>query len=565
MALECQEIGEASPKNCFTNPWGEETTASSIRDYFPPASSKPHSYKKSQNKSVIPKLVSAFPSKKAEARPGSTGTDDGSPTGGHRSFTDLPFALVSEILRRLDAKELGIVSCVSTLLHSLASDHQGWKDFYCSRWGPPPGLDASPVSGLPDQKSWKELFVEREFRSKSFMGRFSIDALHGHTEAVRAVFLLQPAKLIFTGGYDSVIRMWDMEEGLSVAVSRPLGCTIRAIAADSELLVAGGTDAFLQCWRAIEGDTHLFDIAGSTMNQNYDFRLWGHEGPITCLALDTSRIYSGSWDMSVRVWDRARLKCLRTLRHGDWVWALAPRGGTVASTAGKDVYVWDIEGGCPIAVISNAHAGNAHSLTRSHLGDLLFTGGEDGVVHMFEIAENCDDEDIRPAATWIPHTGPVHSLAFEFPWLVSSSSDGRLALIDVRKLLKSSQCSLSKQCFRVKQSAPDAVEPPQRMLHGFGCNLFSVDIGADRIVCGGEEGVVRVWNFSQALEIEKRVQALRSIRQENRMRRRKSQIDMNGNTGRTDQCSVAAKRNQLNGDRNGVWHSKRGVSGKLKA
>lgn len=565
MALECREVGEASPKNSFSNPWGKEITGPSTRDYFPSASSKTNSHKKSPNKSVIPKIVSAFPSKKAETKSGSTGNDNASPNGDHRSFTDLPSALVSEILRRLDAKELGIVSCVSTLLHSLASDHQGWKDFYCNRWGPPLGLTASPVSGSPNQKSWKELFVEREFRSNSFMGRFSIDALHGHTEAVRAVFLLQPAKLIFTGGYDSVIRMWDMEEGLSVAVSRPLGCTIRAIAADSELLVAGGTDAFLQCWRAIEGNPHLFDITGSIMNQNHDFRLWGHEGPITCLALDSSRIYSGSWDMSVRVWDRAQLKCLRTLRHGDWVWALAPRGGTIASTAGKDVYVWDIEHGEPISVISNAHVGNAHSLTRSHLGDLLFTGGEDGVIHMFEIVENCDDEDIRPAATWIPHTGPVHSLAFEFPWLVSSSSDGRLALIDVRKLLKSSQCSLSRQSFRVKQSAPDVVEPPQRMLHGFGCNLFSVDIGADRIICGGEEGVVRVWNFSEALEIEKRVQALRSIRQENRMRRRKAQIEMNGNTGRTDQCSVAAKRNQLNGDRNGVWHSKRGVSGKLKA
>ncbi|XP_026663023.2 F-box/WD-40 repeat-containing protein At5g21040 [Phoenix dactylifera] len=565
MALECQEVGEASPKNSFSNPWGKEITRPSTRDYFPSASSNPNSNKKSPNKSVIPKLVCGLPSKKAETKSGSKGTDHASPNGDHRSFTDLPSALVSEILRRLDAKELGIVSCVSPLLHSLASDHQGWRDFYCNRWGPPLDLNAPPVSGSPNQKSWKELFVEREFRSKSFMGRFSIDALHGHTEAVRAVFLLRSAKLIFTGGYDSVIRMWDMEEGFSIAVSRPLGCTIRAIAADSGLLVAGGTDAFLQCWRAIEGNPHLFNITGSTMNQNYDFRLWGHEGPVTCLALDSARIYSGSWDMSVRVWDRARLKCLRTLRHGDWVWALAPRGGTIASTAGKDVYVWDIEHGDPITVISNAHVGNAHCLARSHLGDLLFTGGEDGVVHMFEITENCDDEDIGPAATWIPHTGPVHSLAFEFPWLVSSSSDGRLALIDVRKLLKSSQCSLSRQCVRVKQSAPDVVEPPQRMLHGFGCNLFSVDIGADRIVCGGEEGVVRVWNFSQALEIERRVQALRSIRQENRMRRRKAQIEMNGNTGRTDQCSVAAKRNQLNGDRNGIWHSKRGVSGKLKA
>ena len=61
------------------------------------------------------------------------------------------------------------------------------------------------------------------------------------------------------------------------------------------------------------------------------------------------------------------------------------------------------------------------------------------------------------------------------------------------------------------------MEPPQRMLHGFKSNLFSVDIGAERIVCGGEEGVVRIWNFTEALEIERRARALRGIRLDNRM------------------------------------------------
>lgn len=54
-----------------------------------------------------------------------------------------------------------------------------------------------------------------------------------------------------------------------------------------------------------------------------------------------------------------------------------------------------------------------------------------------------------------------------------------------------------------------------------------MDISSDRIVCAGEDGVVRVWSFSQALEIEKRMQALRSARLENQMRRRKAQIEMN--------------------------------------
>ncbi|KAF2300051.1 hypothetical protein GH714_007640 [Hevea brasiliensis] len=476
-----------------------------------------------------------------------------------RSITDLPPALICEILNFLDPKELGIVSCASTILNRLASENHVWKEVYCERWGLP-SVPAPLGVGLSDEKSWKELFVEREFRSRTFLGRYSIDILYGHSEAVRTVFLLASAKLIFTSGYDSIVRMWDMENGLSIASSRPLGCTIRAVAADTKLLVAGGTDGFIQGWRAVEAVPCLFNLKGSE-DPNTEFKLWEHGGPITSLALDLMRIYSGSWDMTVRVWDRSSLKCLKVLRHSDWVWSLAPHDTTVASTSGSDVYVWDTCSGTLLTVINHAHVGNTYSLARSHTGDFLFTGGEDGAIHMFEIIGHRHMANVFKVATWIPHSGPVYSLAFEFPWLISASSDGKLSLIDVRKLLRTSRRSLGKNVSRVK-NVDYSVEPPQRMLHGFGPNLFSVDIGADRIVCGGEEGVVRIWNFTQALEIEQRARALRRIRLENRMRRRKLQIEMNKGA-RTDQCSMAAK-NSMHGDTSNVWHSKRGIS-KVKA
>ncbi|XP_027330719.1 F-box/WD-40 repeat-containing protein At5g21040 [Abrus precatorius] len=476
-----------------------------------------------------------------------------------RCITDLPPALISEILNCLDPKDLGVVSCVSTIFQRLASEHHAWKEFYYERWGLPTALVAadSEDSGVSDDKSWKERFVEREFRSKTFMGRYSIDVLYGHTEAVRTVFLLASAKLIFTSGYDTIVRMWDMQDGLSIASSRPLGCTIRAVAADIRLLVAGGTDGFIHCWRAVEGLPHLFELR-SSQNQN---RLWGHEGPITSLALDLTRIYSGSWDTTVRVWDRHSMKCTAVLRHSDWVWGLVPHDTTVASASGSDVYVWDTNNGTLKTIVQNAHVGNTYALARSHMGDFLFTGGEDGAIHMYEIVNDGSETKAWHVAAWVPHSGPVYSLAFEFPWLVSASSDGKLALIDVRKLLRTSKRGLGKRVSKLKHLSVDTVEPPQRMLHGFKSNLFSVDIGADRIVCGGEEGVVRIWNFTEALEIERRVRALRGMRLENRMRRRKLQTELSNKNGRSDQCSVAAKKNSATC----IWPNKRGMSGKLKA
>uniref|UniRef100_M4CDR9 Uncharacterized protein n=2 Tax=Brassica campestris TaxID=3711 RepID=M4CDR9_BRACM len=352
--------------------------------------------------------------------------------------------------------------------------------------------------------------------------------------------------------------MWGMEEGLSIAASKPLGCTIRAVAADTKLLVAGGTDGFIHCWKAVDGLRDLFDLTGF-QKEKTEFRLWEHEGPITSLALDMTSIFSGSWDMSVRIWDRSSFKCIKTLRHSDWVWGLAPHETSIACAAGSDVYIWDISSETPEAIIHDAHEGNTYSLARSHSGDFLFTGGEDGGIKMFEIRKHGNETSVLLISQWMPHTGPVYSLSFEFPWLVSASGDGKLALIDVRKLLKTNRRGLPKRV------SSRIVEPPQRMLHGFGSNLFSVDVGCDRIVCGGEEGVVRIWNFTQALEIERRARALKGMRLENRMRRRRMQMEMNAKSGRPDQCSIAAHKNPVNGDRNRAWHTKRRASGKAKA
>lgn len=511
-------------------------------------------------KSVKLKGASKISSKKGIKAPGS-GLNQSSIPGDvvlncGLSITDLPSALISEILSCLDPKDLGIVSCVSTIFQRVASEHHAWKHFYCQWWGLPTASLA-----VDDDKSWKEIFVEREFRSKTFMGRYSMEVLYGHTEGVKTVFLLASAKLIFTSGYDSVVRMWDMENGLSIASSRPLGCTIRAVAADRKLLVAGGTDGFILCWRAVEGLPHLFELRASQNHQNTEVRLWGHEGPITSLALDLTRIYSGSWDTTVRVWDRDSMKCTAVLRHSDWVWALVPHDTSVASTSGSDVYIWDTSSGALMTIVSNAHVGNTYALARSHTGDFLFTGGENGAIHMYEIVNDGYECEAWHVCTWVPHSAAVYSLAFEFPWLVSASSDGKLALIDVRKLLKSSKRALGKRVSKVKHLSGDIAEPPQRMLHGFKSNLFSVDIGADRIVCGGEEGVIRIWNFTEALEIERRARKLRGIRLENRMRRRKLQTELSNKSGRSDQCSVAAKKNSVTC----IWPNKRGMSGKLKA
>ncbi|KAH9308011.1 hypothetical protein KI387_035922 [Taxus chinensis] len=153
---------------------------------------------------------------------------------------------------------------------------------------------------------------------------------------------------------------------------------------------------------------------------------------------------------------------------------------------------------------------------------------------MLESCNRGGEKDKAPLFSLVPHSGPIYSLAFEDPWLVSASGDCRLAVMDFSKHTKLtpdySQAKMRmKFPFQSKQTLAKKlqhIEPPLRMLHGIGRSLYSVDIGAERLVCGGDEKFVRIWDFSQALEIERRVQASRTIHFDNSMRTKKKKVEV---------------------------------------
>lgn len=62
----------------------------------------------------------------------------------------------------------------------------------------------------------------------------------------------------------------------------------------------------------------------------------------------------------------------------------------------------------------------------------------------------------------------------------------------------------------------------QRKLGGSQKRLYSVDIGADRVLCAGEDLVVRAFDFTKAADAERRMQAARSVRSARRDHRKQA-------------------------------------------
>lgn len=116
---------------------------------------------------------------------------------------------------------------------------------------------------------------------------------------------------------------------------------MRCVAADATLLASGSSDHAVRVWRAGSasrsgdavdppgsggnpiGSGSANTSSSSSSNLPFDLAgeravLEGHAGPVSCLQLTPSLIISGSWDCSMRLWDRASLQCVGMVHTGEW-------------------------------------------------------------------------------------------------------------------------------------------------------------------------------------------------------------------------------------------------------
>ncbi|KAK6187846.1 hypothetical protein SNE40_005781 [Patella caerulea] len=164
----------------------------------------------------------------------------------------------------------------------------------------------------------------------------------GHAGSIRCVFICEKKGMVFSGSYDTSIRLWSIETGQCLKIFRGHRDTVNSLLLQGEVLVSGGKDGACKVWDLQTGKCQMtfrhnssvcivslckdWCIAGcesgkirvwSLDNGNLIKTLTGHLGPITGIKLDRWHIVSGSRDGYVMAWsahgDHSR--CLTALRH----------------------------------------------------------------------------------------------------------------------------------------------------------------------------------------------------------------------------------------------------------
>ena len=340
--------------------------------------------------------------------------------------------------------------------------------------------------------------------------------LTGHTDDVKAVAVSADGRTAVSGGYDGMVRVWDLAGTAEPRVLTGHDGYVNgvAVSADGRTAVScGGRDGTVRVWdlagtaepRALTGHTsEVFGVAVSVNGvavsadgrtavsggTDGTVRVWdlagtaeprvltGHDGPVTAVAVSAdgrTAVSGGGRDGTVRVWDLAGTAEPQVLTgHDRLVTAVAVSadGRTAVSGGGRDgaVRVWDLAGTAEPRVLTG-HDGRVNGVAVSADGRTAVSGGTDRTVRVWDLAGTAEPRALTG------HTSEVFGVAVSADGRTAVSGGGRDGTVRVWDLAGT--------------AAP-------QVLTGHDGEVFGVAVSADgrTAVSGGTDGTVRVWDLA---------------------------------------------------------------------
>ena len=308
----------------------------------------------------------------------------------------------------------------------------------------------------------------------------------GHSGGVFSVAFCNDGNSIVSGGDDKYLRIWDVRTGKleSTKTAHDKRVYSVSLSLDGNRIVSGSGDATIKLWdffTEVKFETPVGKSVSSpaipkqaTKRGESPLVLKGHTSTVRAVDFNPNgkTVVSGSDDKSVKLWDAQSGRLLRTLRgHTSLIDSVVfDSSGTLVASAGRDktIKIWDSKTGLIKKTLSG-HRSGVKCLAFSADGRSLASGSFDRTVKVWDVARGMLKFTLKGK------TGAFLAVAFSADGksVLTGSADGNLAVWDAAS-------------GRLKTQWP--VKP--------GCYSMNICCNGTKVLCGGGDGVVQMWNIS---------------------------------------------------------------------
>jgi len=232
--------------------------------------------------------------------------------------------------------------------------------------------------------------------------------------------------------------------------------------------------------------------------------LLGHQSRICCLAVSGRKLFSGSGDDCIKVWDMDTLACKDTLYgHRDYVRCLAVAGVRLYSGSDdRTIKVWDVETLTCIETLTG-HEDSIRALAIA--GRRLYSASDDRTIRVWDMAT------LQAIHTLVGHKSYVYALVVNGKRMYSGSYDDTIKVWDLDSFEclytltdhNNSVCSLAISGWRLFSGSGDKTirvwdletMQCQHMLAGHEDSVRALTVMGDRLFSAGDDGTIRVWDM----------------------------------------------------------------------
>jgi dipeptidyl aminopeptidase/acylaminoacyl peptidase len=290
-----------------------------------------------------------------------------------------------------------------------------------------------------------------------------------HDNMIIAAAFAPDSKTAATGGWDNMVRRWDVATGKELGRFTGHEKPVYGVAftPDGKQLASASEDRTIRLW----------DIKTGKTVRRFD----GHEGGVTRVSFtpDGQRLASSSYDQTVRVWDTATGKELHKLggqQRGFTAVVVSPDGKYVATGAADfSVRLLELATGKE-AKLFRGHTSSIIGIAFSPDGRLLATGSEDSTVRLWNVTTGRQTRQLTGA-------GGVWAVAFapDGRYLASAGRDKRLRVWEV------------------------VTGSPLRTAEGHTDGIPTLDFSPDArlLLSGSHDTTAMLWDWSQGKPAER--------------------------------------------------------------